>query len=73
MGLEESRSKEFIKNVLDRYRILDKKSNDNDLTDTEKDEFDSLKKELFMLPESDPIKLLIEIENATSDLKKNIK
>lgn len=73
MGLEESRSKEFIKDVLDRYKILDLKNNSNDLTDIEKNEFDTLKKELSMLPESDPISLLIEIENVTSELKKSIK
>ncbi len=73
MGLEDSRSKEFIEKVINRYRFLDKKNNETDLPEEEKTEFKELKKQLAVLPESDPIKLLIEIENITSDLKKTSK
>ena len=36
-------------------------------------EAEELKKQLSQMPESDPISLLIEIENATSALKKSIR
>lgn len=72
MGLE-SRSKKFTDQVITKYRILDKKNNQGDLIAKEKAEFEELKKQLAALPESDPISLLIEIENTTNELKKSIK
>lgn len=72
MGLE-SRPITFVDEEISRYRFLDNKNNKKKLMGKEKKEFYALKKELSKLPESDPIKLLIEIENATSDFKKTIK
>ena len=72
MGLE-SRSMEFTEQVITKYRILDKKNNQGNLAAEEKAEFKELKKQLATLPESDPISLLIEIENTTNELKKSIK
>ena len=73
MGIVDSRSDDFREKILKEYKILDKKINKGGLTEEEKTELKELKNKLEQLPESDPIKLLIEIENATSDLKKTIK
>jgi len=71
MGLEESRSKEFTEEVINKYRILNKKSNQGVLSNPEKVVFAKLKRQLATLPESDPLSLLIEIENSTCGLKES--
>ena len=58
-------------NVINEYRTLDKKNNQRDLTKPEKAAFTKLKRQLARLPESDPLSLLIEIENATYAMKKS--
>ncbi|MEK0337219.1 MAG: AAA family ATPase, partial [Nitrosopumilus sp.] len=73
MGMKESRPKDFMDEVINRYRILDKINNERLLNKEELLEFIELKKQLSKMPESDPISLLIEIENATRTLKKSIK
>ena len=72
MGLE-SRSAEFIQNVIRKYQFLDKKNSESGLNTKEKAELKELKLQLDSMPESDPISLLIEIENTTSELKKSSK
>ncbi len=69
MGLEESRSDQFKKHILDRYAELDLKKIQGTATDSEITEWRKLSSTLAALPEGDPIGLSLEMANIVKFLK----
>ena len=70
MGLNNTRSKEFTSEVLDKYERLLQKQHDGKASDVDLIQLKQLRKELALLPESDPVSLTTEIVNITNSLRK---
>ncbi|MHB9026599.1 MAG: AAA family ATPase [Armatimonadota bacterium] len=71
MGLEDSRSSQFDKDILARYEELDLKKIEGkvELKPSEIDELKKLNIVLASMPEGDPVRLTLKIENIVKFLK----
>lgn len=70
MGLNNTRSKDFISDVINEYEDLYQKQLQGKVSKQEKVKLKQLKKELAQLPESDPVTLTSEIMSITKSLRK---
>ena len=69
MGLQSSRAKEFVTDVLDEYRRLDEKRLRSTLTSSEISRLRNLQNTLRSLPSEDPVRLTTELENLASRVR----
>ena len=63
MGLSTSRSQDFMDEQLERFKELDRRRLEGQLTAKEEREFRKAKAMLDSFPETDPISLLVKIRN----------
>ncbi len=69
MGVANTRSNNFISNVLDEYERLRKKQIQGKISEDEFLKLKQLRKELAQLPESDPVSLTTDIMSITESLR----